>query len=304
MSTDRSPHVIVHEEGRAGLPYSKVLTASSLRVVGLSAPDAIRIAEQVEVDLLSRGLHEITAVALRAEIAVLLESKGSQYAASYVKWQAVQEIRRPLIVLLGGATGTGKSTLATRLAARLNISRIISTDAVRQVLRSVIPANLIPSLHLSSFEAGAAVAVPLPPGADPLLIGFRQQVSAVAVGIQALIERALTEGTDIIIEGVHLLPELFAAWDAQFPGNVIIPLIVTVSDEGLHLGHLQLRGKQGRGLRYLSAFAQIRCIQRYILEQASASGTPVLDAFDLDSALSRITELVVDGAVKQFEPLP
>ena len=44
--------------------------------------------------------------------------------------------QRSVIVLLAGASGTGKSTLASLLADRLRVDRVIGTDGVRHVLRS------------------------------------------------------------------------------------------------------------------------------------------------------------------------
>ena len=45
--------------------------------------------------------------------------------------------------------GTGKSTLATELAHRLGIVRTQSTDMLREVMRTMIPAHLMPALHVS-----------------------------------------------------------------------------------------------------------------------------------------------------------
>ena len=52
---------------------------------------------------------------------------------------------RPVVIVLGGAPGSGKSTLATNLAVRLDITRVVTTDAMREVLRVVVPATVLPS---------------------------------------------------------------------------------------------------------------------------------------------------------------
>ena len=69
------------------------------------------------------------------------------------RWQTVSELDVPLIILVGGGTGVGKSTIATQLAARLGIVRIISTDAIREVMKGVMSTEIIPTLHTSSFNA-------------------------------------------------------------------------------------------------------------------------------------------------------
>ncbi len=65
---------------------------------------------------------------------------------------SVRERRRSVTVLLAGTSGTGKSTLAGLLAARLGISTIVSTDSVRHMLRSFTPAEACPLLWASTYE--------------------------------------------------------------------------------------------------------------------------------------------------------
>ena len=52
------------------------------------------------------------------------------------RYQELHELDLPIIVLVGGATGTGKSTVATEVAYRLGITRVTSTDFVRQTMRA------------------------------------------------------------------------------------------------------------------------------------------------------------------------
>ena len=80
----------------------------------------------------------------------------------------------PLVILIGGATGVGKSTIATQLAARLGIVRVVATDAIREVMRSMFSPELMPSLHTSSFQADAALREPPTRPADALIVGFRR----------------------------------------------------------------------------------------------------------------------------------
>ena len=52
-------------------------------------------------------------------------------AGRRLEFEVLEELHRPLIVLVGGATGTGKSTVTTEVAYRLGITRVTSTDFVR-----------------------------------------------------------------------------------------------------------------------------------------------------------------------------
>jgi len=44
--------------------------------------------------------------------------------------------RAPRLLIIAGATGSGKSTAALKIAAKSKFARIISTDAIREIMRS------------------------------------------------------------------------------------------------------------------------------------------------------------------------
>src|SRR5204862_7490806 len=101
--------------------------------------------------------------------------------ASQSSLEALNRLEVPLVVLVGGATGTGKSTVATEVAHRLGITRVTSTDVVRQTMRAFLSSEFMPSIHYSSFEAGTAI-VGAEEADDPVLLGFLEQTRNVLVG--------------------------------------------------------------------------------------------------------------------------
>lgn len=296
---------IVISDASAGLPYSKGLMASSVMMVGVAPADAYQVAERLEEELLERGVRQVSSLELRDMAANLLATIDPLHAATYLKWQAVEELDRPLIVLLGGATGVGKSTIATQLAVRLGITRVISTDAIREVLRAAFSQELMPALYVSSFDADAALRVrSISSPADQLILGFQEQVLAVSVGIKALIARAVEEGTDIIVEGAHVVPGFLEGWEEEFAQAVLVPVVIAVSDAETHRTHFQLRALEAHARpreRYLSHFDRIRALQAYIADQAERTGAPVVENVDLDSSLQRIAGIVVEKALQQVQ---
>ena len=60
----------------------------------------------------------------------------------------------PLVLLVGGATGTGKSTITTEVAHRLGITRVTSTDFVRQTMRAFFSEAFMPSHPLLELRGG------------------------------------------------------------------------------------------------------------------------------------------------------
>ncbi len=208
-----------------------------------------------------------------------------------------------MIILIGGTTGVGKSTIATQLAARLGITRIMSTDAIREVMRSLFSERIMPTLHTSSFEAHEALRGPVPKSSDPVIVGFEAQVRSVSVGIEALIERSVLEGTDLIMEGAHLVPGFVTSppWAPPWEEKaVVIPLLITVDDEDVHRSHFFLRASEAgqRNVeRYLTQFGNIRKIQKYIRAAAQQHGVPVISSYSLDATLTAVIDHVVTRAV-------
>lgn len=305
MSPKRqTQHIVVSD--RAGLPYSKGLMASSIMATGLAPFRAYEVAERIEEELLSTERYEVTREDLQQlAYQTILAMVGQRYADTYSNWQAVEELDLPFIILIGGSTGTGKSTIATQLAARLGITRIISTDAIREVMRSMFSERIMPALHTSSFEASGAIRGPIPRSSDPVVVGFEQQVRAVSVAVEALIERSVLEGTDLIIEGAHLVPGFVESPDWSPPWEdkaVVVQLVVTVDDEDVHRSHFFLRGMESgtRGAdRYLSSFDNIRKIQKYIRSAAEQRKVPIIPSYSLDATLAAVIDHVVEQAVKR-----
>jgi len=302
MNEKRRDHIFISDQEH-GLPYSKGLTASSLMVTGLGPARSYRVANTVEQRLTALGQDTVPAEQLRElTVSVLREEEGDRYAETFIKWQSVAELNIPLVILLGGATGAGKSTIATQLATRLGITRVVSTDAIREVLRSTLTEEMFPTLYASSFEADKAVRQPIPHSGDRLIIGFREQAAAVAVGAQALIDRAIAEGTDMILEGAHLVPGFLESIESD--EAVIVPLLIAVEDEDLHRSHFYRRGRDTSkrdGDRYLNAFKKIRKIQKYMVNSALMRGVPVIQHIDLDESLSEVIDHVLLKALSMVE---
>jgi 2-phosphoglycerate kinase len=283
------------------LPFSKGRMAQTLIASGATSEDAYRLAQRIENELAAAPHEEISLEELHDIVEDLLARDSSSLLWRYQGWRTVWRRGRPLIVLLGGATGTGKSSLATELAYRLGVSRITSSDVVRQVMRAFFAPELMPALHESSFEAGDRLRVPMPdPDAeDRALYGFIQQAEGVAVGLNAVLQRALVEGLSMVVEGIHVVPGLIdtaAAGDAA-----VVQALLAIEDEESHQSHFVARDAETGGARrldrYLRRFGEIRRIQDYLVARAERTGVPVVDAAEPDRALMAIMDLILERAI-------
>lgn len=215
-----------------------------------------------------------------------------------VEGQALRELDLPLILLVGGATGTGKSTVTTEVAHRLGITRVSSTDVVRQTMRAFFARDFMPSIHYSSFEAGPAVTVPDDELTDPNLLGFLDQTRHVLVGVSAVLERALTEGYSMAFEGVHLAPGLLPV---SLEGAIVCQCVLAIEDEQEHAKHFWVRDSASEGLRpvekYLQSLATIRLIQDHLIERARKAGVPVIE----NARMEETVDAVIDHVLTEVE---
>ncbi len=297
----RSTHIIISDRD-PGLPYSKGLMASQVMVSGLSPYRSYKVAERIEDELVERGVRSLTTEELQAlAVRVIEDEAGERYARNFVRWQGVARLDVPVVLLIGGATGVGKSTIATQIAARLGVVRVIPSDAVREVMRGLFSRELMPTLYTSSFDADSALREPPARAADRVIVGFREQTAAVAVGLRALIERSAVEGTSSIIEGAHVVPGFLDV--ERFGDRVLaVPVVVTVEEEEVHRSHFQARSADSAARpfdRYLSNFDNIRRVQRYIKSQALSHDWPVIASYNLDQTIAAIIDLVVDRATER-----
>jgi 2-phosphoglycerate kinase len=271
--------IVVHKGH--GLPYSKGLMAQSLQASGIAPERSFELAREIERRLALRGDREVGVDGLdRLCLEVLRGEEGESAVRRYKGWRRLDRLERPLVVLIGGTTGVGKSTLATMLAARLGITRVIATDVIRQVLRAFFTHEAMPSVHFSAFEAGG-------------LEGYRDQAERVATGIAAIVERAANEGNPVLVEGVHVVP---GALDPALRDRcVLAEAIVVVGDEELHRGHFSHRPGTRPAERYLAAFEEIRALQDHLADGARVAGVEVIDNENIDAALGRLMELVLEA---------
>ena len=161
---------------------------------------------------------------------------------------------KPLI-LIGGTAGTGKSRLAHELCSRLAIDHRLGTGFIREIVKSQYSAEACPELHSFTFRSERPV--------DNLVAQARRLHDAVT----ACIERARVEGTSLVIEGNHLIPELYC--EARV--DLFVVLSAPAPEEHLR----RLRGPSHlKRLTTASDFGNVRRIDEWLRNEALRHGVP------------------------------
>ena len=278
-------------------PFSKGVLARSLRFSNLGLDQAYEIASDIETKLIENEMDEISLDELSKYISDYLKKIDPDIAFKYKRLSSLRKSNEPLIILIGGASGVGTSSMAFELANRLGLKNIISTDMIREVMRKIISKELNPVIHKSSFDAYESIRTPAI-RVDTTIEGFISHVDVVNVGIEAIVERSIKEGISIIIEGVHVVPG-FIREDLINKGNIII-LTLIVEDEEMHKQRFYSRCRQPwvkRSLdHYMDNFDTIRKTQDFLISQANIHNSCVINNVDYKQTI----DLMVNDIIKEF----
>jgi 2-phosphoglycerate kinase len=272
-------------------PYSKGMLTRALTAVGLPTTRAYELALRVEEDLAAQG---DSALELEHLEELARSIVGEEEAAAAVRklrlYREFQRLQLPIVLMIGGGTGSGKSSVATEVAHRLGITRVTSTDVVRHTMRAFFNERFMPTIHYSSFEAGRAWR-----GEDdnPVLAGFFDQTRNVLVGMGAVIERALSEQWSIVLEGVHLVPGMLP----PIENALTVHCVLQIEDREAHAAHFWIRDATSDGLRpvqrYLDALDDIRLIQQAIVDRALRFEVPVIENRNIEETITTVMDLVL-----------
>lgn len=219
-----------------------------------------------------------------------LETEGYIGESHLIDFKIACEViskRRSVIVLLGGASGTGKSTLSSLLASRLGISSMLSTDSIRHILRNVIPRDQLPVLFCSTYEAGKFINSEGLTEKQACIQGYMEQCNKVYEYLVKVIEYYHNCGNSIVIEGVHLNVGVMKKLMKQFPS--CIPFIIYIKGKKKHMERFAVRSKymtlDPAKNKYVASFGNIREIQKRFLSKADECLVPKVESSNLDRSL-------------------
>ena len=262
-----------------------------LQASGMKADRAEQTTALIYDQLLTAGVSSMSTCQLGYLTYLCLKQEVSKKAAKrYLVWSEFQRGARPLLLLICGTVGTGKSTIATEVAHLLEIVRIQSTDMLREVMRMMMPKRLLPVLHTSSFNAWKALPIQDVKERDwdqLVADGYRSQADLLAVPCEAVLQRAIEESVPVILEGVHAHPDLIQRLPTDTDAIVVHATLAVLKPKELKA---RLRGRgaevpQRRAKRYLNKFESVWSLQSFLLSEADRCDVPIITNHDKDKAV-------------------
>jgi 2-phosphoglycerate kinase len=179
-------------------------------------------------------------------------------------------------IFIGGCSGVGKSTLSSLLSTSLGITKIVSTDVVRQVLRDSSSQQDHPFLFCSTYNAFELVkATELTTKHEDVVIdGFSRQSDLLCEKLESLLCYYESKGESVIVEGVHLLEKKVFQRLCQ-GRSTIIPFLITLADKDEHKKRLSSRVRDNaknkdisKPNKYIQNFENISIIQNHLYDFA------------------------------------
>lgn len=209
-----------------------------------------------------------------------------------------------IVVILEGASATGKSLIALELMRDLTATRFISTDSIRLVLQGIMSEEKQPELFCHTYQAHTHRQAG-PADLDPVVRGFIAQCEIITPHIENMTERIIAEGTIAVVEGVHIQPSTLQSLS---PG--VIEVLIN-PDVKTHKAMFTGKHEMGK-LRTVSKdktvrdkeFEATRAIQEYMLAAAEKEDVPIIALTGYDDVYQAISALVISrvrNLISSFE---
>ncbi len=290
-------------------PFSVGILAHSLEACAVDSETAWYAAKKVQESLHQTRKRKIDHKALRRIIYHCLSEHCSEKdAARYLSWRRFEASGQPLILLIGGASGVGKSTIASEFAYRLESARTQSTDMMRQIIRCYLAPNVVPTLAFSSFEAWRGLPVVKTAGKrvtdSPVIAGFLSQFATVKVALEATIQRAIEEGHHLIVDGVHVVPTELDLQDVEEKA-IVVPVMLAVMGKKVLGQQLKRRGHenpQRSSSRHRKHLDAIWDLQSYLLMQADVAGIPIVPSTTVEQMVGEILDQITRKIMERYPP--
>ena len=302
--------ILVHGLSGSESAFSRGRHERYLQASGIKAEKAEQTTALIYDQLLAAGVESMSTCQLGYVTYLCLKQEISKKAARrYLLWSEFQRSARPLLLLVCGTVGSGKSTIATDVAHILDIVRIQSTDMLREVMRMVMPKRLLPVLHRSSFSAWKALPIQDVKKRDPdqlVADGYRGQADLLGLACEAVLQRAVEESVPIILEGVHANPGLLQRIPRDTDAIMTHVTLAVLKYKELKA---RLRGRgvdvpQRRAKRYLNRFETIWSLQSHLLSEADRYDVPIITNEDKDKTVHQVILQVNYELSRHFSGTP
>lgn len=224
--------------------------------------------------------------------------KNYPYLREYlIAWDDCDNsLATPLIILIGGYAGTGKSTVANNIRQLIPNINVVATGIARSTAQAYLNEEENPYLYAHTYELDT-VTVPSGKRMMESLIGrfdkkileiaaqndddsltlkekYLLQINAVQKGLLKAVDFAATECQHWVLDGNHVFPGLTNR-DEKAPAVVIAEWYMKVTDPTVH--HKMLGGKTHKRNLTSGQFDNARVLHDFTVQAAELTNKNIFE---------------------------
>ncbi len=209
--------------------------------------------------------------AVIAAILGALVSTNRLIFTDFFRWR--RKLPSGFVVVINGASGAGKTSVAWALSRKYNIPTVFSTDIVREALRYGVGASSDAEravLLNSSFLAHKKLSESVSKNPSSAIIeGYRRQCDVMLGSILRVMSRIRGKRDPTIIEGVNIIASQVFSEIPNDPLNRILFINLYIESVEIHTNRLRRRGAESGETgeltdRYILNIEAIREIDRFL----------------------------------------
>ncbi|OWY99070.1 hypothetical protein PHMEG_00029998 [Phytophthora megakarya] len=198
---------------------------------------------------------------------MLVFGYGEPQISCYRMMSSFHRNRVPLLIMLAGTACIGKSTLATKLADRLNLSSVLQTDLIFELMCNFSGQKKTSYITTSFLST------------DDLIAEYQKECEVVRKGVKSDIDKCLKDGKSLIIEGFHVDPRLYQKTiGAPEKGSktscsgIVLPFLLTLDETDHHNFMTNSPDPRYRGDQKAVGFRNLQDVQNYLVSHSQEEG--------------------------------
>jgi len=232
------------------------------------------------------------------EFLVQLQTHGEKFVFRYKTiteyYSLVQsgQQKLPIVIIIAGIPGVGKTTIAKELSTALNIGVVLGGDALRSSLRTILPRKGNEVFFTSVYNTWKFYGERTK---ENIIKGYQTQSQIMNKAVQRVItDRGLRDGESMIVEYLHFHPSQFDKNLLAHPS--IIPITLVINDlEKYHeriINRVFYSHLRSAGDRLLAQQEQYLVIQDFIRKEAEKFALPIVNVDNLEKAFDMILTFI------------
>ena len=192
----------------------------------------------------------------------------------------------PKIILITGPPTVGKTALSHLISNKLHIKRVVDLDTIRDVLK-----DREKNPYLNCYSTTAWRITKKNPTEKEIIKSYKEYCNSLKIAVESIISSAYKFRIDTIIEGVHLIPELYS----KYRKKKNFYFIIMTADKKRYEKNIQKRIKEGYGeskKELLIRLDKILLINSFFTTQATKYSLFLIKNFSIKKCLKEALQRI------------